>query len=46
MPKVPLKKYNGFPVIYISNEDNKNCYLNKDHNCLITNMDIIQSSFL
>ncbi|NFG55203.1 hypothetical protein FC791_09135 [Clostridium botulinum] len=45
MPKVPLKKYNSFPVIYISNEDNKNCYLNKDHNCLITNMDIIQSSF-
>ncbi|HCL4438292.1 TPA: polysaccharide deacetylase family protein [Clostridium botulinum] len=45
MPKVPLKKYNGFPVIYISNENNKNCYLNKDHNYLITNIDIIQSSF-
>ncbi|PIH03751.1 polysaccharide deacetylase family protein [Clostridium combesii] len=45
MPKVPLKKYNGFPVIYLSNEDNKNCYLNKYNNYLITNMDIIQSSF-
>ncbi len=45
MPKVPLKKYKGFPVIYLSKEDNEECYVNTENNCLITNMDIIQSSF-
>lgn len=45
MPKVPLKKYKDFPVIYLSREDNEECYVKTENNCLITNMDIIQSSF-
>lgn len=45
MPKLPLKKHNGFPVIYLSKEDNKECYVKENNDSLITNMDIIQSSF-
>ncbi|NFT71565.1 hypothetical protein FDF57_10315 [Clostridium botulinum] len=45
MPKTPLKKYKEFPVIYSYKGDNKGCYVKRDKNCLITNMDIIQSSF-
>ncbi|KEI97156.1 hypothetical protein N494_12895 [Clostridium botulinum A2B7 92] len=45
MPKMPLKKYNEFPIIYSCREDNKECYVNTGNNCLITNIDIIQSSF-
>ncbi|APC79060.1 TPA: polysaccharide deacetylase family protein [Clostridium botulinum] len=45
MPKTPLKKYKKLPVIYSYKEDNKECYVKRDTNCLITNIDIIQSSF-
>ncbi|BDB02545.1 hypothetical protein FDA95_08875 [Clostridium botulinum] len=45
MPKVPLKKHRNFPVIYLNEDDNNNCYLGKSNNYLITNIDIIQSSF-
>ncbi|WP_434290100.1 polysaccharide deacetylase family protein [Clostridium botulinum] len=43
MPRLPLKKYKDFPVIYCANEDEP--YVINNGNNIITNIDIVQSIF-
>ncbi|MCY6353982.1 polysaccharide deacetylase family protein [Clostridium sp. ZS2-4] len=43
MPKTPLKSYNDMPIIYTSGDEKP--YVKKMDKCIVTNIDIIQSSF-